>query len=75
MHLKSELRKKIYLQIDKVVNNYLKKAIDTPKSNSGNPFVMAIFSDFDPLLHRIHGAKTSLGNEMEKIAELIAKDN
>jgi hypothetical protein len=35
---------------------------------------MAIFNDFDPLLHRIHGAKTSLGNEMEKIAEIIARD-
>ena len=45
-----------------------------PNVNSGNPFVIAIFEDFEPLLHSIHGAKTSLGSEMEKIAEIIAKD-
>lgn len=67
-------KKQIYGLIDRVVNKYLKKAIAGPKSNSGNPFVMAIFEDFEPLLHRIHGAKTSLGNEMEKIAEIIARD-
>jgi len=67
-------KKEIYKLIDKVVEKYLKKAEDGPITNSGNPFVMAIFNDFDPLLHRIHGAKTSLGNEMEKIAEIIARD-
>lgn len=46
----------------------------SPTKNSGNPFVMSLFRDFEPLLHRIHGAKTSLGSEMEKIAEIIAKD-
>ena len=69
---KSVLR--IYGLINKVVDKYLKKAKKIPSSNSGNPFVMAIFEDFEPLMHRIHGAKTSLGNEMEKIAEIIAKD-
>jgi hypothetical protein len=64
----------IYGFIDKVVVQYLKKAKLKPSNNSGNPFVMAIFEDFEPLLHRIHGAKTSLGTEMEKIAEIIAKD-
>ena len=67
-------RLEIYTLIDKVVEKYLKKAEDGPTTNSGNPFVMAIFNDFDPLLHRIHGAKTSLGNEMEKITEIIAKN-
>ena len=60
--------------VDNVVTRYLKKAETVPESNSGNPFVIAIFEDFEPLLHRIHGAKTSLGNEMEKIAEILAKD-
>lgn len=67
-------KKLIYNLIDQVVDKYLKKANISPQSNSGNPFIMAIFEDFEPLLHRIHGAKTSLGNEMEKIAEIIAKD-
>lgn len=67
-------KKEIYALVDKVVNKYLQKAKNSPTVNSGNPFVMAIFQDFDPILHRIHGAKTSLGSEMEKIAEIIAKD-
>lgn len=73
--IKPSSRKKIYNLVDVVVEKYLKKAADKPKSNSGNPFVMAIFHEFEPLLHRIHGAKTSLGSEMEKIAEIIAKDS
>ena len=72
--LKPTSQKLIYGLIDRVVDRYLKKAGIEPSSNSGNPFVMAIFEDFEPLLHRIHGAKTSLGYEMEKIAEIIAKD-
>ena len=67
-------KKFIISQIDKVVNKYLQKAKVTPKSDSNNPFVMAILRDFEPLLHRIHGLKTSLGSEMEKIAEIIAID-
>lgn len=72
--ISSKSKQQIYKLIDQVVAKYLKKAGDKPESNSGNPFVMAIFKDFEPLLHRIHGAKTSLGSEMEKIAEIIAKD-
>src|SRR3989338_10129447 len=64
----------IYVLIDTVVGKYLKKAELNPESGSGNPFVTAIFEDFEPLLHRIHGAKTSLGNEMEKIAEIVSGD-
>lgn len=73
--ISNKSKREIYDIIDKVVETYLKKAGVSPSSNSGNPFVMAIFKDFEPLLHRIHGAKTSLGNEMEKIAEIIAKDS
>lgn len=67
-------KSEIYNLIDKVIDKYLKKAGENPSSNSGNPFVMAIFEDFEPLLHRIHGVKTSLGTEMEKIAEIISKE-
>lgn len=67
-------KEKIILLIDGVVRNYLKKAEEAPTRNSGNPFVMALFEDFEPLLHNIHGAKTALGGEMEKIAEIISKD-
>jgi len=70
----AETKKSISSQIEVVINKYLKKAKVTPKANSGNPFVMAILKDFEPLLHRIHGLKTSLGGEMEKIAEIIAID-
>lgn len=72
--ISSSTKKKISDQIDLVVDKYLKKAATTPKANSGNPFVLAILKDFEPLLHRIHGLKTSIGSEMEKIAELIAID-
>lgn len=71
----SQSKKEIYDLIDKVVEKYLKKAEMNPTSNSGNPFVMAIFEDFEPILHLIHGAKTSLGSEMEKIAEIITMDS
>lgn len=72
--ISSASKQQIYNLVGKVIDRYLAKAIAMPKGNSGNPFVMAIFEDFEPLLHRIHGAKTSLGSEMEKIAEIIAKD-
>jgi hypothetical protein len=64
--------KQITSLIDGIVNRYLEKAKSKPKANSGNPFVLAILKDFEPLLHRIHGLKTSLGSELEKIAEIIA---
>ncbi len=72
--ISKQSQEKIYNLVDKVVEKYLKKAEASPSSSSGNPFVMAIFEDFEPLLHRIHGAKTSLGSEMEKIAEIVAGD-
>lgn len=72
--ISAKSRKKIYLLVERVISTYLRKAAHNPVSNSGNPFVMALFKDFEPLLHCIHGAKTSLGNEMEKIAEIIARD-
>lgn len=68
-------RKKITKQIDLVVNQYLQKALKSNIANSGNPFVLALLKDFEPLLHRIHGLKTSLGSEMEKIAEIIAVES
>jgi len=73
--ISAKARKEIILQIDLVVNKYLKKAAISGTANSGNPFVMALLKDFEPLLHRIHGLKTSLGNEMEKIAEIIALES
>lgn len=72
--LSKQSQEEIYNLVDRVVEKYLKKAESSPSSSSGNPFVMAIFEDFEPLLHRIHGAKTSLGSEMEKIAEIVAGD-
>ena len=74
MAISKEATQKIYKLIDIIVLKYLSKAVVDPKQNSGNPFVMAILQDFEPLIHRIHGLKTSLGNEMEKIAEIIAID-
>lgn len=70
--ISEKAKRQITKQIDLVVGKYLKKASESSKANSGNPFVMALLKDFEPLLHRIHGLKTSLGNEMEKIAEIIA---
>ena len=67
-------RKEITKQIDLVVEKYLKKAAKSPSANSGNPFVMALLKDFEPLIHRLHGLKTSLGSEMERIAMIIAND-
>src|SRR3989344_5009436 len=73
--ISSKAKKEIYALIDKLVLKYIKKAEkEGGLSNSGNPFVMALFSDFEPMLHSIHGLKTSLGGEMEKIAEIIAND-
>src|SRR5258708_2245612 len=65
-------KRKITKLIEGVVDRYLIKAQSNPKSNSGNPFVLAMLKDFEPLLHNIHGLKTSLGGELEKIAEMIA---
>nr|MBC8415255.1 TdeIII family type II restriction endonuclease [Candidatus Cloacimonadota bacterium] len=70
--ISKKTKEKITEQIQIVVNKYLEKADTKPKANSANPFVMALLKDFDPLMHRIHGLKTSLGCEMEKIAEIIA---
>lgn len=72
--ISSKAKKEITKLISDVVDKYLQKASNSPKANSGNPFVMAILKDFEPLLHRIHGLKGSMGNEMEKIAEIIAID-
>lgn len=61
--------------IDALVIKYIARIKkDGHSKNSGNPFVMALLSDFEPIMHSIHGLKTSLGNEMEKIAEIIAID-
>jgi len=70
--LSSQITEKIISHIEIVIDRYLKKAEKRPLSNSGNPFIMALLKDFEPLIHRIHGMKTSMGNEMEKIAEIIA---
>ena len=70
--ISTKARKEITNQIDTVVKKYLQKALDFNSANSGNPFVLALLKDFEPLLHSIHGLKTSLGKEMEKIAEIIA---
>jgi hypothetical protein len=70
--LSNKAKKEIIIQIDTVIHRYLKKASGNSLQNSINPFVMALLKDFEPLLHNIHGLKTSLGNEMEKIAEIIA---
>jgi hypothetical protein len=64
--------KKIVIQIKIVVEKYLILAENKPSANSGNPFIMALIGRFEPLIHRIHGMKTSMGNEMEHIAEIIA---
>lgn len=65
-------KKLILKQIDLVVKKYIKKSESNNSTDLGNPFVMALLKDFDPLLKKIHGLKTSLGSEMEKIAEIIA---
>lgn len=70
----TKAKQEITKLISDVVDKYLQRASSTPSANSGNPFVLAILKDFEPILHRIHGLKTSMGNEMEKIAEIIAVD-
>ena len=72
MSFSNNLKTNIDQLIERVVNRYLSKAGNKPTANSGNPFVLALLKDFEPLIHRIHGLKTALGGEMEKIAELIA---
>jgi len=74
MSLSNNAVREINILIESVVEKYIGKATSNPKANSGNPFVMALLKDFEPLIHRIHGLKTSLGSEMEKIAEIIAVD-
>ena len=74
MSLSKNIQTEINILIDAVVQKYISKASGKPKANSGNPFVMALLKDFEPLIHRIHGLKTSLGSEMEKIAQIIAND-
>jgi hypothetical protein len=74
MSLSRNIQNDINALIDAVVQKYISKASDKPQVNSGNPFVIALLKDFDPLIHRIHGLKTSLGSEMEKIAQIIAND-
>jgi len=72
MTFPKELRSQIFALIEQVISEYLNKAEGAPIANSGNPFVMALLKDFEPLVHRIHGLKGSMGNKMEKVAELIA---
>lgn len=74
MSLSIKAKEEINNLIDEVVKKYIGKATDKPKANSGNPFVLALLKDFDPLIHSIHGLKTSLGVQLEKIAEIIAID-
>jgi len=74
MSLSKNIQTEINELIDAVVQKYICKASDKQKANSGNPFVMALLKDFEPLIHTIHGLKTSLGSEMEKIAQIIAID-
>jgi len=73
--LSKKAKYQITAQIENVVNKYISKAENKPRANSANPFVMALLKDFEPLIHRIHGMKTSLGSEMEKIAEIIAVES
>ena len=74
MPISKQAKGKIEDLVDKIVCSYLSKAEKNPKLDSGNPFVLALLKDFEPLIHNIHGLKTSLGSEMEKIAEIIALD-
>ncbi len=74
MIFSEKLQSEIYLLIEQVISEYLNKAKDAPIANSGNPFILALLKDFEPLIHRIHGLKGSMGNKMEKVAELIAID-
>lgn len=75
MVISKKAEEQIYKLIDIIVNVYISRATTNSTQNSGNPFVMALLEDFEPLMHRIHGLKTSLGGEMEKIAEIIAIDS
>ncbi len=75
MSISKKANEQIYKLIDVMVTLYISRASKNSIQNSGNPFVMALLEDFEPLLHRIHGLKTSLGSEMEKIAEIIALDS
>lgn len=74
MVISKKAENQIYRLIDVIVTIYITRASKDSSKNSGNPFVMALLQDFEPLMHRLHGLKTSLGGEMEKIAEIIAID-
>lgn len=74
MSLSVKAKKEINTLIEAVVKKHISKAAIKPRANSGNPFVMALLKDFEPLIHRLHGLKTSIGSKMEKIAEIIAID-
>jgi hypothetical protein len=74
LSLSTTIQEQIIQQIDIIINRYLERARNSPSSNSGNPFVLALLRDFEPLIHRLHGMKTSLGSQMEKIAEIIANE-
>ncbi len=73
--LKYNAVKEIKILLDNMLAKHLEKANIQPKIHSGNPFVLALFKEFEPLMHRIHGMKTSLGSQLEKIAEIIAVQN
>lgn len=75
MVISKKAEEQIYKLIDVIVSVYISRATVNSTQNSGNPFVMALLEDFEPLIHRIHGLKTSLGGQMEKIAEIIAMDS
>ncbi len=64
----------IFGLIDTAVQSYVTKAKNDPKKSSGNPFTTTLLEDFEPITHRIHGLRTSLGGQLEKIAEIIAID-
>ena len=74
MAISSEAQKIIISLIDTVVQDYIGRSVKHPKKDSGNPFTMALLEDFEPITHRLHGLRTSLGSQMEKIAEVIACD-
>lgn len=74
MAISKKAREQIKQLIDEVVQSYLAKAKSDPKKNSGNPFTTSLLKDFEPITHRVHGLRTSLGGQLEKIAEIIAID-
>lgn len=51
MSLSVNAKKEINTLIEAVVEKYISKAASKLKANSGNPFVMALLKDFEPLIH------------------------